>query len=77
MTKRIKVSPIVGWLLIALDDDAISNPAGEWNIAWHDIFSTKKSARDFAIDNNWSHPWRAVRGELVVIDAARAQPEKR
>lgn len=56
-----KIPEISGWVLIARDEDA-----DDWNIAWHHVFGTKKSALAFAQDNGWSQPYKATRGALTV-----------
>ncbi len=55
----IRVPAITGWILISYDDDY------GWNIAWHDVFGRKKTAIEFAVKNNWSPPYKAVRGRLM------------
>lgn len=54
----IRVRAITGWILIGHDEDQ------GWNIAWFDVFSTKKTAIEFAVKNEWPHPYQAVRGRL-------------
>jgi hypothetical protein len=62
----IRVQAIAGWILIAHDADT------GWNIAWFDVFGTKKTALEFAVKNKWPHPYRAVRGRLMA-DQSRHQ----
>lgn len=59
--KAKKISPVLGWLLITVDEDT----PHDWYIAWDSPFSRKKDALDFARNNNWPRPYRAVRGGLV------------
>lgn len=54
---KIRVQAITGWILIAHDSSG-------WNIAWLDVFGSKKSAIEFAVENNWPHPYLAVRGKI-------------
>jgi hypothetical protein len=61
MSNQIKVIPIIGWVLIAKDDD---DKGDEWHIAWAEPFSRKKDALKFAKTSNWSAGYRAVRGSL-------------
>lgn len=65
------IAPIEGWLLICREENSDGEPKGDWCIAWHEPFGTRKAARDFATKHNWSHPWQAVRGHLATNDRVR------
>jgi hypothetical protein len=58
-----KPAPIkaTGWALVAKDDDLEG-----WNIAWIDLFPTRRAALGFADKANWPKPYRAVRATLSV-----------
>ena len=55
----IRVQAITGWILIGYDYDY------GWNIAWHEVFSTKKNAIAFAVNARWPLPYKAIRGRLM------------
>ena len=58
---KIIVCDVPGWILICPDEET-----DEWHIAWLDPFRSKKAALSFASENNWSKPYRAVRGRVMV-----------
>lgn len=63
MKKPIKTTKPIdfpGWVLISKEGD------GKWHIAWLDVFYRKKDAVEFAIEAEWSHPFKAVRGRITV-----------
>lgn len=67
-----RIPRIEGWLLITREEtNGDGQKDGDWHIAWHEPFGTRKAARDFATKNGWTHPWRAVRGQLAVIEEKR------
>jgi hypothetical protein len=55
---------LTGWILIAREELPNGEPAGDWSLAWHEIFGRKKSALAFAKENGWPRPYRAVRGHI-------------
>ncbi len=61
-----KVPQFAGWILITKDADA-----DHWHVAWIDVFRTKSGAMDFASQNGWSKPYRAVRGHLAATEPVR------
>lgn len=61
-----KIGPISGWLLICKNEETDRRKV-EWYIAWTEPFGTKRAAIQFAKDNRWPMPYRAVRGELRVL----------
>lgn len=67
--KQIKEKPIpavAGWVLITRYEDTESRRTGPWHVAWWEVFGTKGAAVAFAQSNNWSMPYRAVRGSIGV-----------
>jgi hypothetical protein len=69
--KKIIVAPIVGWFLVAPDDDDIDTPQDVWHFAWLDAFTSKRRALKFASDHGWPKPYRAVRGRIAVNSEKR------
>lgn len=65
----IRVQAITGWVLIAHDTDC------GWNIAWLDVFGSKKTAIEFAVKNKWPHPYKAIRGRLMADQSSRHPKE--
>lgn len=61
MSDRMTICDVTGWVLICPEEGG-----DEWHIAWLDPFSSKKAALAFAKENNWTKPYRVVRGRVSV-----------
>lgn len=63
----MKIQPIDGWVLVGREEDPETGRrrGTEWYVCWHEIFSYKKDALDFAKKNNWNPGYRAVRASLT------------
>lgn len=59
------IRPILGWFLVSQDVDDKGNRT-DWYIAWDQGFATKKAALEFSKRYGWSHPYKAVRGQITV-----------
>lgn len=59
-------APYPGWVLITREETnhETGEKAGKWYLAWHELFSTKKSALAFAHENGWRSPFKAVRASI-------------
>lgn len=56
------VELIEGYVLLAKD-----NGQKAWHIAWLELFTRKTDALQFAADNKWPPPFKAVRATLAAI----------
>lgn len=62
-------SPSVhGWVLVARDESDMDLKVSDrhYYIAWHEVFSRRKIALDFARDASWPNGFRAVRGSIQI-----------
>jgi hypothetical protein len=58
------LEPVDGYVLLSRDVNG--RDVGPWHIAWLEIFDRKFNAEQFAKQNGWSAPWKAVRASLSV-----------
>ena len=65
------IPQIDGYVLLSRDVNGAD--VGPWHIAWLEIFDRKYEAANFARQNKWTSPWKAVRASLAV----RIPPPKR
>jgi hypothetical protein len=66
----MNVIPIEGWVLIAREEDAatgIKSKRGPFYICWHEIFSRRKTALNFAKQAGWQPGYRATRAKLAAV----------
>lgn len=60
--------PVHGWVLVARDESDLDLKHADrpYYVAWHEVFSRRKTALDFARNGLWPKGFRAVRGSISV-----------